>query len=147
MSESGGTFINIPGNIKQKNLPFVLDPRNSINSQSIDVADKNGKSVTTVSGSPAAQVFSFKPSAWGGDYGASAEEAGFLRIAPAAFYNENGGSKVSYTQTSRDLSYKLLYRTDMRDGSKESTSANAQNILNSLPSVSVREYLQDSKLN
>lgn len=142
---AGGTFLNIPGNVKQKNLPFVLDPSNSINTQGIDVADKDGKSVTSVSGNPAAQVFSFKPDAWKGDNGSSAESAGFLRIAPASFYNENGGAEVSYTKLDNDISYKLLYKTGMRSSS--SKSANAQNLLNSLPSVSVREYLQDSKLN
>lgn len=90
-------------------------------------------------------MFSFKPDAWKGDKGASAESAGFLRIAPASFYNENGGAEVSYTKPDNDLSYKLLYSTSMKDTS--SKSANAKNLLNALPSVTVREYLQDSKLN
>lgn len=51
---SGGTFLNIPGNIKQKNLPFVLDPSNSINTQGIDVANDDGTSKTDVSGNPSA---------------------------------------------------------------------------------------------
>ena len=54
---------------------------------------------------------------------------------------------MSYTKPDNDLSYKLLYGTNFRSGTSSNRKVNAQNILNSLPSVSVREYLQDSKLN
>lgn len=92
-------------------------------------------------------MFSFRPQSFSNGNDASAESSGFLRIAPNSFYNENGGSKVSYTKPDNDLSYKLLYGTNFRGGKESNRYVNAQNILNSLPTVSVREYLQDSKLN
>lgn len=144
---SGGTFLNIPGNIKQKNLPFVLDPSDSMNNAPINVAnDENGTSKTSVDGNPSAQVFSFKPSTFF-DNGPSAENSGFLRIAPGALYNENSSQEVAYSKPDNDLSYKLLYNNPYKTNQPNSKSANTVNILNQLPSITVREYLQDSKLN
>lgn len=145
---SGGTFLNIPGNIKQKNLPFVLDKNNKINTDAINVTNSgqstDGKPAETAQGTT--QVFSFKPETLADD--ASSEAAGFLRIAPGSFYNEDGGDLVSYTRPNNDISYKLLYNYTLKDKEeKGGKSINASGILNSLPSITIREYLQDSKLN
>ena len=158
---AGGTFLNIPGNIKQKNLPFVLDPSNEINSKPIDIVagakdskNKTGgvdESQIKISRKAAAQLFSFKPNAFkSNDDGASDEKSGFLRIAPGSFYNENSRlNHVSYTKPNKDLSYKLLYKNNvtMNRDDNDKISVNAYNTLNSLPSISIREFLQDSKLN
>lgn len=140
-----GTYLDIPGNIKQRSLPFVLDPSNSINTAMIDVANADGTSKQN-NGAGETQLFSYKPEEFGSGENCAAEKSGFLRIAPASFYYENDGSKTTYSAPNSDLSYKLIYGNELA-GDGGTKQLNGIGVLNSIPSVTVREYLQDSKLN
>ena len=143
------TYLNIPGNIKQAYLPFVLDASNAINTEFINIADETGKATNPkVSDESSAQVFSFKPSSFDSTGGASSEKSGFLRVLPGAFYHENSTGKTTYSKSGKDLSYKLLYTMgNSYDYTENSSSVSGKAFLNNSPSITIREYLQDSKLN
>lgn len=116
------SFFQIPGNIKQSLLPFVLNPSNSIN-------DSGVTSSTSVSGTP--QFFSYRnkrdPE--------SAGNAGNLQFFP---------SSITSIQIKDDISYKLLYGS--RNGQKTSSSITINDILNNIPGIQIREYLPDTRL-
>lgn len=142
-------YFDIPGNIKQIFVPFVLDKGNSINKIPIEVhASEKGPTDTTASGgeSSKTQYFSFRPAKSGEvqsdgvEYDnsnlvhAAEDSIGFLKILPASFYQD------AYINTNSDIGNRLGYITS-------NSSVTGIDILRTMPYISVREYQQDSKLN
>lgn len=131
-------YLDIPGNIKQMYLPFVLNPFNPIHSSPIKYDG------TAVSGAGASYTpfFSFRPIPEVGEGITTAQDSfGFLHIAPNSFY------KRSYAGFNQDIGNLLIYSSlyDTRHGN--STTANAKDILLNIPFIGIREYQQDAKLN
>ena len=111
-------FLNIPGNIKEMYLPFVLDPSNKIFKTPIQyVGAKSGSNTDTqlvADASGYTQYFSFKPNQVpetnvdaksADDVGAS----GLLRIAPHSYYS------TQFLNAKDDISYRLLYEISSVD--------------------------------
>jgi len=118
MAEGIPTF-KIPGNIKQGFLPFVLDPTNSINT----VAKKS----LEVKGNP--QFFSYRNKIQ------TPQDAGRLGIYP---------NDEKYYDLDKDISLKLLYPDDYQNYRKR--SLRLFDIIDSIPAVSIREFLPDTRL-
>ena len=138
-------FLNIPGNIKQLYLPFVLDPSNPALSIPIKYENSaNGADHLAVETSGWTQYFSFSPhkieasgeacSIDGTTYD-DIKNGGLLHIAPYSLYHKE------FLAVNDDISYSLLYNQHLNDSLKIS------DILDSIPSIEIREYLQDAKLN
>lgn len=126
------SYLNIPKNVKQYFLPFVLDPNNPINSTLIQDEENNGGTT---------QVFSFKPSTLYTNRLTPFEPAaGFIRIAPSSYY-------AKMHSLNKDISYQTLYKYQ-KDQSKiiDPSSVSVIETLNNTPSIIIREYLQNSKL-
>jgi hypothetical protein len=70
--------------------------------------------------------------------GGTAEADGYLRIAPNSFYDDKQAI------ANDDISYKLLYGYDAASGKPKVNVY--KDILDNLPRISIREYLQDAKL-
>ena len=112
------SFFQIPGNIKQSLLPFVIDPENNaINNTGVT-------SSTSVSGTP--QLFSYRT---------TQNKIGCLQFFP---------SSITSIQIKDDISYKLLYGTS--NGERAQKSITMSDILNNIPGVQIREYLPDTRL-
>ena len=131
-----GEFLSIPGNIKQIYLPFVLDPSNAINTSPINVVDGNGDSVGNA-GSGKTQLFSFKQTTLQKNNNAA---TGLLKIFPSSF------SKVTSLHND-DLSYQTLYNyQEAGNYGKAGKLDFQQSIVKNIPSIQIREFLQDAKL-
>lgn len=116
---STSSFFQIPGNIKQSLLPFVLNPSAGIN--------KSKKSSSNLKGvNP--QKFSYKY------YGST---GGALRIFPKSFDN--------YIEN--DISFQSLYAYSDLDGTTATYRPfKSTTICNFLPTIQVREFLPDTRL-
>ena len=134
-----GEFLSIPGNIKQLYLPFVLDPSNAINTSPINVVDDNGESLNKA-GVGKTQLFSFKQTTLQKNNNAS---TGLLKIFPNSF------SKVTSLYND-DLSYQTLYSYqeagNFGNAAKIGKLDFQQSIINNIPTIQIREFLQDAKL-
>lgn len=120
-----GEFLSIPGNIKQSYLPFVLDPSNQINLPWKEGV-REGKT----------QLFSFKPTSLQSNSNAA---TGLLKIFPNSF------SKVTSLHND-DISYQTLYGYQEQGRSNKGQLDFQQSIVKNIPTVQVREFLQDAKL-
>ena len=130
-------FLDIPGNIKQMYLPFVLNPKNGLHKAEITYADAGAKADRQASGldNVTPQLFSFSYNK------IKAEEPGIIHIAPQAFY-DSSITKIA----NDDVSYNLLY-TGYTESVKKQTRIEVKTLLDDIPSIQIREYLQDAKLN
>ena len=138
-------FLNIPGNIKQMYLPFVLDKSNPALSIPIKYENSaNSADHLAVETRGWTQYFSFSPhkieasgeacSIDGTTYN-DIKNGGLLHIAPYSLYHKE------FLAVNDDISYSLLYNQHLNESLKIS------DILDSIPSIEIREYLQDAKLN
>ena len=142
-------FLNIPGNIKQMYLPFMLDPSNDIFKTPVKYEGaEDGASADTkpVTASGHTQYFSFKPNQVPeATPDANCEFAvgsgGLLRIAPHAYYSKQ------FLNAKDDISYKSLYESTYVDYDQPKSQVTPQNMLDDMPDIDIREYLQDAKLN
>lgn len=115
------SFFQIPGNIKQRFLPFVLKPESGINSTA-----ETSRSVT---GSP--QLFTYK------NFGTQLEGGtGKLNFIPAS---------LQAAEVNDDISLKLIYGPIQAYKQKRS-SVTIQDIFNTIPGVQIREFLPDTRL-
>lgn len=117
-----GVF-QIPGNIKQEILPFVLNPEAGIN-KPIDGGSTNLRGVPP-------QYFTYKTNTVDLKAG-----KGELKLFPASYNNLN---------LKDDLSYQMLYKRDP-SGKIDTGSITLSDILNSVPGVQIREYIPDTRL-
>lgn len=135
-------FLSIPPNIKQHFTPFVLDPSQPLNMANIEVKAPDGtsvvksddieKAVKDVNAVP--QFFSFK------SLKTDRENYGKLTICPSSYM------KIPGNLTTDETSFMSLYSSTA--GQITSDSLDIQgSILNNMPSIKIREYLQSAKLN
>ena len=128
-------FFSIPGNIKQRFLPFVLNPKASINNFNDD-ADTFNKS-TAENASP--QLFTYKHDI------ASAGGTAYLGFYPMTSFpngNIDSWNNANLSYLDKDISFKLLYESD-----DESTqSLTVDDLMSNIPAVSIREFLPDTRL-
>ena len=123
-------FFSIPGNIKQSFLPFVLNPDATINQFGKDSALFNASAKVA---SP--QLFTYKN---------DEESPGGTAIL--GFYPATSCPDVAYVTNKsgldKDLSFKLLYGRD----EKSKRSLTIDDIISTIPGVSIREFLPDTRL-
>ena len=120
-------LFQIPGNIKQQFLPFVLDPKSELH-RGKDVGSSayfEGKRISP-------QYFTYKrrhhiPS------------SGYARIN---FYP----STMKDILIDDDISYKLLYGMQGSTGHYNRTSLTIEEILSHIPGIQIREFLPDTRL-
>ena len=124
-------FLDIPGNIKQMYLPFVLNPKNGLHNAEITYADAGANADRQASGldNASTQFFSYCKMQKG--------NIGTIHIAPQSVYD-------TALDANKDISYELLYSGQNQYVQRRIT---IQTLLNSIPSIQIREYLQDAKLN
>ena len=124
-------FLDIPGNIKQMYLPFVLNPKNGLHKAEIKYADTGANADRQASGldNASTQFFSYCKMQKG--------NIGTIHIAPQSVYD-------TALDANKDISYELLYSGQNQYVQRRIT---IQTLLNSIPSIQIREYLQDAKLN
>lgn len=122
MAEGASSLLRIPGNIKQAAMPFVLDYSAKINRRVTESADLKGA---------APQFFSFRPNAGKGNSGGG---FGVINICPSSFKD----------YMNDDISHKLLYK--MSSNKLDSSSIDANAILNNIPGIQIREFLPDTRL-
>lgn len=117
-------IFSIPGNIKQMNLPFVLDPKQSLNTYEY-------KEAKNVIGIP--QVFSFRNTK-------EMINRGLLNICPTSLKNK----------FIDDISFRYLYNDNAAektsDGTKNTDNISINTILNTIPGIQIREFLPDTRL-
>ena len=129
------SFFQIPGNIKQQFVPFVLNPDSPLHSGVIKDNNKQVGASTDLSGiAIAPQYFTYKNKT--GNYTSG---CGKINFYP---------SSLNSWQFADDISYKLLYAKDYPGGnetlSKRSITIN--DILNAIPGIQIREFLPDTRL-
>ena len=120
------TFFQIPGNIKQRFLPFVLNPNAKLHrivSSSPELKDLNATP----------QIFSYRR------IGADGRDSGTAQL------NFCPSSLTQAMVVKDDISFKLLYGRDAK-GQPAQTSITATDILNAIPGVQIREFLPDTRL-
>lgn len=117
-----GVF-QIPGNIKQEILPFVLNPEAGIN-KPVDGGSTNLREVPP-------QYFTYKGKKK--DLGGG---IGKLNLFPSVYNNSN---------FKLDLSYQMLYRRNA-NGTIAPADISLESLLNSVPGIQIREYLPDTRL-
>ena len=125
------SLLSVPGNIKQQYLPFVLNPKCK------EYTEKYEKSEGIDLKTMPAQYFSFKKPLNPGIY-----KAGFgrLNVCPSSLTSDLFAKLIQSDISFRSLhghGANLMTTTDGLD---------AWTIINSLPSVQVREYLPDLKI-
>lgn len=118
-------LITIPGNIKQQYLPFVLKPDNPLNGNAEN-------SSVLKAGGQGAQCFSFRRKSYADDYKAG---FGLLNICPSTFREAEFGNFLA-----QDISFRTLF------SETEARSITADDIMNSIPGIQIREYLPDTRL-
>lgn len=120
------SLFQIPGNIKQQYLPFVLKPG--------DRMQKNAESSTKLGGA-SPQFFSFR------NRQASDYKGGFGRVhvCPSTLTDVDFGRLFD-----QDVSMQLLFGED-RDGARKG-GLTIDSVLDSMPSVQIREFLPDTRL-
>ena len=109
----------LDGNIKQRLIPFVIDPTMDINSSEVSQSSNKGHP----------QLFTFRSN----DYFNSVADRARLQLYPSSFEK----------YFSKDISYQMLYQRD-REYTKEKVTLNY--LLDSIPGIQIREYLPDIKL-
>ena len=110
----------LDGNIKQRLIPFVINPKMDINSSEVSQSSNKGYP----------QLFTFRSNDYFKSAPAKADRAR-LQLYPSSFEK----------YFSKDISYKMLYQ---RDYKKEKVTLNY--LLDSIPGIQIREYLPDIKL-
>lgn len=120
------SLFQIPGNIKQQYLPFVLKPG--------DDMSKNAESSTELKGA-SPQFFSFR-NRNGSDY-----KGGFgrVQICPSSLTNVDFGGYFD-----QDASVMPLFGE--QDSSGKRGALTVDGVLNAMPGVQIREFLPDTKL-
>lgn len=120
----GSPFFQIPGNVKQQFIPFVLNPASKLHAAATSSTDLAGKV------SP--QVFSYKDLS--DDFTSGKAKLNFYP------------SSLNDMQVIKDdISFKLLYGRNP-DGSPAKTSISITDILNAIPGIQIREFLPDTRL-
>lgn len=119
-TSSGFSFLQIPGNIKQQFLPFVLLPSARLHHVATSSCDLK-------EGDVGPQYFTYK-SIKSAHKGGSAT----LRFYPSSMEN---------LAVNNDISYRLLYAD-----ATSKKSLTIQDVLNSIPGVQIREFLPDTRL-
>ena len=118
MPVEGLPTFRIPGNIKQGYLPFVIDPENKINTIGEDSSATKGASP---------QFFSYREKTDKLKTGAK------LGVYPS--------SKLD-SKLNKDISLKLLYKELI----PSNESLEIDDIMSSIPALSIREFLPDTRL-
>ena len=143
-------FLNIPGNVKQSMLPFNLKPDNGVNIEALDakessILDSIDKA-KYLKGEGHAQMFSFKPGSlkrYEGLQGITKSKygtyTGQLNICPSSYRDFINLSSDS------DISLYSLFDNCTARGFREVKLE--ESLLDNLPTVHIREYQQDAKLN
>ena len=128
-------FLNIPGNIKQMYLPFVINRQHGLHNASIRYEDYDTSVDRLIEidsdedNDLRTQLFSHCKIQNG--------NIGTIHIAPQSVYD-------TALDANKDISYELLYSGQNQYAQRRVT---IQTLLDSIPSIQIREYLQDAKLN
>ena len=117
-------LLQIPGNIKQQFLPFVLNPQSKLHEFVASSTCLNNKNI-------APQFFSYRET--NVDYSSG---KALLQFYP---------SSLNTIKFNDDISYKLLYSNDA-NGEHTNNSLQLSDVLNCIPGVSIREFLPDTRL-
>ena len=148
-------FLNIPGNVKQSMLPFSLDPnRNSVNQELL--SDETNSFMTALEsdkflkGPGHAQMFSFKYSSmlkyadkqgtYIGEDGSTIN--GQLNICPSSYKDF-----ISLSSDSDISLYSLFDNITPFENNDKKTLEFERSLLDKIPTIRIREYQQDAKLN
>ena len=114
----------LPGNIKQKLVPFVLNPGKA----DTVVTAKGNKELENAY----PQVFTYKATEYGKEFPQAQ-----LSFMPKAFKDV----------VKRDISYKLLYNdSNIANYKSNADKLTYKTIFNNIPGVQIREFLPDTKL-
>ena len=148
-------FLNIPGNVKQSMLPFNLEPnRNSVNQELL--SGETNSFMTTLDsdkflkGPGHAQMFSFKYSSmlkyadkqgtYIGEDGSTIN--GQLNICPSSYKDF-----ISLSSDSDISLYSLFDNITPFENNDKKTLEFERSLLDKIPTIRIREYQQDAKLN
>lgn len=112
---------SIPGNIKQKMLPFVIDPNQELNKPETDVGKSNK------AGNAIPQWFTYKEIT-------ESPNSMKLQMWPSTLTDKRFGNYFK-----KDVSYKLVYGPEYQE------KLDVQTLIDLIPSVQIREYLPDTK--
>lgn len=124
-SNGQSSIFQIPGNVKQSLLPFVLNPKSELNT-----VKSNSTELATVQ----PQIFSYRSESIGKNNYSSG--VGQLNFYPSSFKN------IHFKD---DISWKLLYQRDT-DLYSTNNSIGITDILNNIPGIQIREFLPDTRL-
>lgn len=118
------SFLQIPGNIKQQFIPFVLKP---------DAAIHKAVQSSPELKSASPQYFTYK------NVRADMCSGGCGKLN---FYP----SSLKSWQINDDISYKLLYNNHLSYANNKTKSITIDDILNTIPGVQIREFIPDTRL-
>lgn len=124
-SNGQSSIFQIPGNVKQSMLPFVLDPKSTLNTVKSNSTELEGVQP---------QIFSYRSKSIGKDNYSSG--VGHLNFYPSSFKD------IHFKD---DISWKLLYQRDT-DLYSTNNSIGITDILNNIPGIQIREFLPDTRL-
>lgn len=124
-SNGQSSLFQIPGNVKQSLLPFVLNPASTLNT-----VKTNSPELRNVQ----PQIFSYRSESIGKDNYSSG--VGKLNFYPSSFNN------IHFND---DISWKLLYQRGS-DLYSTQNSIGLADILNNIPGIQIREFLPDTRL-
>lgn len=124
-TEGQTSFFQIPGNVKQSMLPFVLNPKSPLN----DVRETS-ESFKGTGVSP--QIFSYR-NVYGNAYTSGKAQLNFYPSSMKDIHFED------------DITWKLLYARDRRF-TTTTKSIGINDILNNIPGIQIREFLPDTRL-
>lgn len=118
------TFFQIPGNIKQRFIPFVVDPKDE------KASWKPANTSVDLKGSHP-QIFSFRD-----DTKSGGRPIGLLNICPD-----------SYKQyLADDLSFQSIYPLTYANGKTTTDKFTYKELFNNIPGIQIREFLPDTML-
>lgn len=127
-------FFSIPGNIKQRFLPFVLDP-----SAWINFFNDTTKSFNATAELASPQLFTYKRDQ---ESNGGTARLGFYPMTSFPGASEQDYDNVNMSKLDDDISFKLLYES--KDGSTKSLTVD--DLVSNLPGISIREFLPDTRL-
>ena len=125
---------SIPGNIKQRFLPFVINPSAKINDFGSNSTTFNDSVASTAS----PQLFTYK------NTGILDGGTMCLGFYPATSCPSQDDTEQVYNRSGldKDISFKLLYEND----DKSTKKLTIDDIISTIPGISIREFLPDTRL-
>ena len=117
---------SVPGNIRQKMLPFVIDPNNEINKLDVNI----GSSVKSYKNVGTPQWFTFRESS------DVKENSMKLQLWPSTLTDSRFEKYFK-----KDISYELMYGPDY----KNEDELKLKDLIECIPGVQIREFLPDTK--